>query len=420
MSSDFDPPAVGGGGLAGAGRWAVAVVALLTLSAQSIEVLDESRRVGVSRSTINCVGDSINCTVAGSALKMTVGAVDGGSFNVPVMARSAFPSAGPNIGGLIFDSTAGILRYSDGTQWLHAVPGNPDGGPVQVQAYSAFPVYGTLNVNIVDAGTVPVGGMVTAEMPSLTVARTGMLNGKAAYNFNILGKRSQGWSSTTALGDCGEYIDTTQAGFNATDGGTTYYIRSSSANDTEGGTGARTVRIFYLRSGDEMSTMTATMNGTTPVSLGNGINYVEWAEVATTGTGGVSAGNITISSESGGAPAVNQIVEYIAAGGNRSMSGRFRVPAGHKAYLKGWSLTNVGTATMDARLRVQAFSDDRTFSEPFHFNESAYMSSASEVSREIDYLRVPALAEIKTSAIPSNATSTNRLDCDFHLLLIQD
>jgi hypothetical protein len=72
-------------------------------------------------------------------------------------------------------------------------------------------------------------------------------------------------------------------------------VISSSANDTSDGTGARTVKIYYLDDTFTEKDTTVTLNGTTAVATTpTDIYRINRFEVATAGTGGVAAGNIDI------------------------------------------------------------------------------------------------------------------------------
>ncbi len=163
------------------------------------------------------------------------------------------------------------------------------------------------------------------------------------------------------------------------------------------------------------------MNGTTPVSIGSGYSYFLWAEVATVGSDTVSAGNITISSNAGGAPAVSEIVEQISSGGNRSMSGRIKVPTGYTGYLIDWDSRAI-SATMDVRLRGDFFTDITNGLSPgvFHFLNRIFLASGGGETRDLHYRKVPSGAEVKVSAFPGGTPAGNKLECDFDILIIAD
>ena len=72
-------------------------------------------------------------------------------------------------------------------------------------------------------------------------------------------------------------------------------IKSSVGTDTSAGTGARTVRIYYLdEAGTASGTEEAILNGTTSVNLVNQKCFIEKMEVLTAGSNGVSAGIISL------------------------------------------------------------------------------------------------------------------------------
>lgn len=246
-----------------------------------------------------------------------------------------------------------------------------------------------------------------------------MPGGKDAHNVFIIGRRTLGYNSTTVLQDLAQYLDTSQDALNPVSTLTTYYIRSSNANDTAAGTGSRTVRIVWLDSSGNQQVTTATMNGTTGVSLGSGFKYFQWAEVATAGTAETPIGNITISSVAG-APTTAQIVEYIGSGGNRSLSARYMVPTGYTAFLSRWYLNSIGAANQDARLRAQVFADDHTLCSVFHFQDNLYMNGGTRGFNQLAYIPVPAGAEIKVSTIPSATGAANRADTGITILLVEN
>ena len=260
-----------------------------------------------------------------------------------------------------------------------------------------------------------------ADTPQFLVSRKGLFNNKVAQNIHIMCRRESGWGSTSVLNDVAQYLDTSQNLLNAFNTATTYYIRSSNAADVlvGPGTGAQKVRIVYLDISGNQQVIEVSLNGTTAVAISSGISHIQWMEVSQLGTSEVSAGNITISSVTG-APTVAQIVEYIAAGGNRSMSGRYKIPNGFTGYIHKWTTRNVSTKELDIRIRAKVFSDDNTLSTVFHFLDTAFLASNTSDTSDLDYVKLPSLCEVKVSAISAVATSGNRLDACFHILLVSN
>lgn len=251
----------------------------------------------------------------------------------------------------------------------------------------------------------------------LEVNYTGQFRGKNAKLVYILGQRSLGWDSTTLFGDVARYLDTSQSKVNAPNSATTYYINSTSVQDLTAGTGVDRVRIVYLDASGNQQVMTASLNGTTAVSIGSGIAYVQWMESYHSVTASrEAAGDLTISSINGVAT-VATTIEMIAANGNRSMSARYKVPTGKNAYLIGWD-SHAINATMDVRLRATVFADDRALANAHHFQDAMYLPSGTADDEELDYLCCPAGSEIKVSAIPGSAPAGNRCNTTFRLLLV--
>lgn len=254
--------------------------------------------------------------------------------------------------------------------------------------------------------------------PNLMAAIYGRLRGKTAYNVAVLGSRSRGWNSTAVLGDACDYLDTTQSLMNTPTTGQTLYLVSTSASDDAAGTGARSVRIVYLDAAGNQQTTTVNTAGLTPVSLGTGFSFIQWMEVASLGSSETSVGSLSISSTNGAAT-VATTFELIRAGGNRSLSGRYMVPTGFTAYVCQWGAAAINT-TMDTRLRATVFADSGALSTVYHFQDRVFLPSGVITDIMLYYPALSAGCVIKVSAIPGNAPAGNKLDCDFHLLLIED
>ena len=264
----------------------------------------------------------------------------------------------------------------------------------------------------------PLMSNLTQE-PDFIAASTGFVNGKAATPVTVFGRRAAGWNSTALYGDVSNYLDTTQDSNNTVVLGTTYYVRSSSVADTNTGpgTGAQTVRIVYLDAAGAIQSTTVALNGTTGVSIGNTIAYVQWMEVASVGSSTTAVGNITISTVVG-APTTAQTVEYIQAGGARSRSGRYKIPTGYTAFLHTWDVSAVGN-NQDAYLRATVFTNDRSLSTVFHSVDNIYLAGGSGLTNLLlHYVAIPAGAEVKASSIPTAAGAGNRLDVTIQFLLV--
>lgn len=104
-------------------------------------------------------------------------------------------------------------------------------------------------------------------------------------------------------------------------------VASTSANDTAGGSGARTIIIEYLNGSLDLSVEVLTLNGLTPVlTQATDIRWVQNIFVATAGNGGVAAGAISISHS-------GVVYDQIPAGDRASHSSFYRVPRNKRMYL---------------------------------------------------------------------------------------
>lgn len=260
--------------------------------------------------------------------------------------------------------------------------------------------------------------VIHGQTPEFEINRTGYYRGKRANYGYCLGRRSLGWTDTSTLGDISNYLDTSQQANTVVVLGTTYYIRSTSAEDSSSGTGIRSMRINYLDGAGTRTITTVTLNGTTAVSLGNNISFVQYMESETLGSTLTAVGDITISTVTG-TPTSAQTVEKIVAGDSRSMSGRVKVPTGFSLYLLGWRGSAIG-AKMDLRIRGTVFTDDRSLSQGFHFQQPMLLPDGTADTEDFHYLKFPQGSEVKVSAVSGGAPAGNRCDSSFHFLLIQN
>lgn len=119
-------------------------------------------------------------------------------------------------------------------------------------------------------------------------------------------------------------------------------VVSSSANDASAGTGARTVKITGLNSSWEEQSETITLNGTTSVDSTNTYLRVYGFEVLTAGSGGVTAGAITIAQK----VTTANIFLVIAAGLNKEYSSQYTIPKGKTGYVvQVWGKVRKGTSS---------------------------------------------------------------------------
>lgn len=174
-----------------------------------------------------------------------------------------------------------------------------------------------------------------------------------------------------------------------------------SDNDEDGGagsdTGALTVDIQYLDSNGDEQVETVTMNGTTAaITTTEDIDKVQWIHVVTVGANTAAVGNISLQTVGGGT-----VYEYIEAGGNQSLSGRFTIPNGKTGILLGWHASGI-TKRIDVKLRANVDRFDRTLQSAFNFQDNVVLDNATSPWIPLDQ-KIPTGATVKISAKSSAA-----------------
>lgn len=250
----------------------------------------------------------------------------------------------------------------------------------------------------------------------LFAAAHGFIQTTPARTFLVLGRRA-GFNSTTVLQDVGEFLGTTTDAFPELTGTEALEVVSSSAQDAPNGLGTWTVKIAYLDRNFAIQTSPdITLNGVTAVPVPFRATFIYYMEATSGGANTVSVGNILLRIAGGGATQ-----EQITAGGNKSLSCRFMVPANTHAHAPCWSLTAIGNATQDVRLRGTVNTRERTLNTRYIFQDNAFVqNTASSGNLILPWLTFPPLCRIKVSTIASNGAVQNRLDASFTLLLMQN
>lgn len=133
-------------------------------------------------------------------------------------------------------------------------------------------------------------------------------------------------------------------------------ISSSSSNDSSSGTGARTAYILGINgTGAEVAEI-ITLNGTAGVITAHAYTAIQSITVATTGSGGMNAGDIYIGTGAItiGVPA--NVYGHIMAGENQSLMGHFTIPAGYTGYMVRGSMSSgtvFASAYVTGRLKLR-------------------------------------------------------------------
>jgi hypothetical protein len=110
-------------------------------------------------------------------------------------------------------------------------------------------------------------------------------------------------------------------------------VSSTSADDTAAGTGARTVVVQGLDANYNEVTETVTMNGQTAVTMSASLLRVNYAYVATAGSGNSAAGDIYIGTGTVTAGVPATAYDIIKFDYNNTTTGSYTVPASYTAYV---------------------------------------------------------------------------------------
>lgn len=110
-------------------------------------------------------------------------------------------------------------------------------------------------------------------------------------------------------------------------------VSSTNTNDASAGTGARTVVVQGLDANYNEVTEVVTLNGQTAVTMAASLLRVNYAYVATAGSGNGAAGDIYIGTGvvTSGVPATTYNI--IKVDYNNTTTGSYTVPAGYTAYI---------------------------------------------------------------------------------------
>ena len=168
-------------------------------------------------------------------------------------------------------------------------------------------------------------------------------NVRGAYPFGAYGKLTTSGAATDVLvrDDDGTTLVVPQ--------GVQLSIVSTSANDAAAGTGARTVVVEYLNGDLDYSFEMVTLNGTTPVlTLATDVRWVQAVHMATAGSGGKAAGDIT---------AANGGVMYlkILAGERTTHNSFTRVPRQRRLFVT-QMYAGSSSGSSASRVKVEAVS----------------------------------------------------------------
>jgi len=192
-------------------------------------------------------------------------------------------------------------------------------------------------------------------------------------------------------------------------------VSSTSADDTAAGTGARTVVVQGLDANYNEVTETVTMNGQTAVTMSASLLRVNYAYVATAGSGNSAAGDIYIGTGTvtAGVPATTY--DIIKFDYNTTTTGSYTVPAGYTAYVsQGLFSTGQpsGTTQVQGRLLTRGLNNIRMTAAITTLNNGV-------ANYVFEYpLAVPEKTTIEATAIAS--ANNNAVSSMFVILLVKN
>ena len=134
-------------------------------------------------------------------------------------------------------------------------------------------------------------------------------------------------------------------------------VSSDNTNDKANGTGALTVKIFYLTTGFVEKSEIVTMTGTAAAAtVAVDIYRINSFRIGTAGSSGVAAGNILLRVVSAGATK-----SRIDAGQTRARNMAYTVPVGKKLVIQSFECSSSGTVgTSYLKFTLRATQDDLT------------------------------------------------------------
>lgn len=198
--------------------------------------------------------------------------------------------------------------------------------------------------------------------------------------------------------------------------GATIDLVSANGNDTVAGSGIQVIHVEYLDINGDEQTQSVNTNGGTVADIGSGAIYdIQWVHAVQVGSNTVAEGNITIVDQATGLI----VYEQISAGGNQSLSGRYKIPNSKTGFIIGWQASAI-TRKIDFRLRADVDRQDRSLHAlVFNFQDAVVLEQTA--SGWIPFwapLKCPALSTIKISAV--SFTGAGDAGGQFDILLIND
>ena len=194
-------------------------------------------------------------------------------------------------------------------------------------------------------------------------------------------------------------------------------ISSGSANDTAGGTGARTVKIIGLDGDYIKINETVTLNGQTSVNTSKSYLRPYRLIVITAGSGGQNAGIIYAGTGNISSGVPDNVFAQISVAQNQTLMCLYSIAAGQSAYLASLEATvfdTPGGQTAAGTFRLVM----RPLGEVFQTQEKFVLANATWLS-DLRYEHIfPAKSDIEIRAV-SNA-NTIAVSASISLIIVND
>ena len=179
----------------------------------------------------------------------------------------------------------------------------------------------------------------------------------------------------------------------------THTIASTDANDTTGGSGALTVKLWGLTSWTTTEVSeTVTMNTGTPPSTGNSYVIIHRMKVVTSGGTTINAGAITATADTGGV-----VTARIEIGAGQTQMAVYGVPSGETLYIDeiGYTMNKAGGAAALVDVDLLVNSEPQTQLTQFVSKHPAGLQSVGNSALPITFtppktIAGPAIVKLQT------------------------
>jgi len=181
-------------------------------------------------------------------------------------------------------------------------------------------------------------------------------------------------------------------------------VVSTSAADTLAGTGTQKVEIHYLDNLYVARTETVSLNGVTPVlTVATNILRINYYHSSQSGTGGISAGNISLTNTAG-----TVTYGFIALGNNTAHQAIYTIPAGKTGYLSHWQTSSGSSTSHFCQTSIKATAHDGVLnSGVFVTQDQMGSQNNGAVINFPTPIPIPGMADVKMMGIcdASNANA---------------